>query len=520
MQKRFQLGKWMRLAALTLFLVAGMFCLDANTIVSHAEATGTVKTKSATIRREPDTNSEVLASILANDKVDIAAQTTGADGYTWYKVYVNGNTMGYIRSDLINKTGDVPTESAPASSAPAETGEQDAAEETGSADTTSLPAMAEGVSASQVATAKVTASTVRVRQEASTSAGVAGNAANGTVVNVIGEITDANANVWYQVSFSQGNKQVNGFIRSDFLEAQDMVPEPEPEEPPAEAEPEPEPEVQKEYETIYEPDSEGLETWYLYHYGEDGTTRVKINELMGAQETINNLSTHYQSQQKNFKIALIGLIVLAGVLVIALIIMAVKLRETSYEYEDDDEDDEYEDEDEYDDDSYDDDEYEDDEYEDEEAYDEDEDAYEEEEEVRSRKKKGRRFGFRKKYEEEYEDDEEDYDEDEDDEDFDDEEEEEVYERRPRREAEPKSKKEPARSAGGEIPHRSMTPGGKATISTKPKKPLRSDDDFPYDREVTYQGEGRRVVSKEDKNWQSKNFLDMDDEFEFEFLDLK
>lgn len=521
MVKNGKLRRNVWLAALTLCLMAGMFFHKDNTVFSRAEASGVVKTKSATIRKEPDTNSEVMASILANDKVDIAAQTTGPDGYTWYKVYVNGSTLGYVRSDLIDKTGDVPSETytgtAGGETVQAEAAEEGAAGEGGAAaDPGAAPAMAEGVTASTVATAKVTASTVRVRQEASTNSGVAGNAVNGTVVNIVGEITDGNAKVWYQVSFEKDGKTVNGFIRSDFLEPQDMVPEPAPEETPEEEQAEPEPEqTQKEYDTILEPDAEGLDTWYLYHYATDGsgTTRVKIPELMGAQDTISTLSTDYQSLQKTFKIALIAAIALVVILIVALIILFIKLREASYEYEEDE--DEYDDEDDYEDDYDDEEDYEEDEeYEDEDEEIEEED--DEEEEVVVRKRRPARQSGRKRYEDE--EDEEDYD-DEDDE-------EELYERRPRRPA-PKAGKRreaaPARASKEDVRYRSMTPGGKTPISTKPKKPLRKEEeeeDFPYDQEVIYQGEGRRSSRKEDKNWQSKNFLDIDDEFEFEFLDLK
>jgi len=62
--------------------------------------------------------------------------------------------------------------------------------------------------------AKVTASSAKVRKEASTSSDTVGSAARDTVVTVVGETQGADGYVWYQVVVD-GN--VNGYIRSDLL---------------------------------------------------------------------------------------------------------------------------------------------------------------------------------------------------------------------------------------------------------------------------------------------------------------
>ncbi len=91
------------LAAAFLFaLVSG-----AMEVQAYVNTVGIVKDGGgAKIRLESSTDSEVLASVKGGTRVEICGTEVGADGYTWYKVYINGNTIGYVRSDLVTDTGE------------------------------------------------------------------------------------------------------------------------------------------------------------------------------------------------------------------------------------------------------------------------------------------------------------------------------------------------------------------------------------------------------------------------------
>ena len=83
--------------ALVLVLGAGLFA-ENLAFVSHAESAAKVTASSAKIRKSADSSSEVIGSAAKDKTISIKSQTKGADGYTWYEVYVDANTLGYIRS--------------------------------------------------------------------------------------------------------------------------------------------------------------------------------------------------------------------------------------------------------------------------------------------------------------------------------------------------------------------------------------------------------------------------------------
>ena len=89
--------------ALVLVLGAGLFA-ENLAFVSHAESAAKVTASSAKSRKSADSSSEVIGSAAKDKTISIKSQTKGADGYTWYEVYVDANTLGYIRSDLVSIT--------------------------------------------------------------------------------------------------------------------------------------------------------------------------------------------------------------------------------------------------------------------------------------------------------------------------------------------------------------------------------------------------------------------------------
>lgn len=189
--------------ALMLFcmvLSVGMVCL--------ADIQGTVIAKSAVIRASADPNSEKLASVPSGKTIDIISKASGTDGNVWYQVYVNSDTKGYIRSDLIKVPdgANIPTTQG-SSSAPAQSADVPS--------TTSTPVEARQVS--------VISNNTNIRKEASTSSESMAKANRGMLLTVVGEATGTDGKKWYQVTFSDNNQEKSGYIRSDLVTS-DNVP--------------------------------------------------------------------------------------------------------------------------------------------------------------------------------------------------------------------------------------------------------------------------------------------------------
>lgn len=322
------------------------FLAWCNPIVSLAEATGTVLPNSVNIRKQPDQESEVIGSSTVGKEISIRGKVD-ASGITWYQVYVDANTMGYVRADMIEKKGDgdIPTVSVAAESQTAqapEDGEADAQEssDAGSAGGSEGGAQVEAQETMdlQYASTKVQA---KVRPDPSTSNNPVDSLAPDTQVVVSGKSEGSDSKTWYFVTFTGANgSERTGFIRSDLLELGEMLPvEEEPEEEPVEEPEEPAAAPRNDYELKIETDSEGVEQWYIY----DNITGQK-QKLVPLLESSYSQSLDDKDDTDSIvkqRIVIVVLAVLLAVLVIVTVIMAFKLRDAYYEdYEDEDEEDE------------------------------------------------------------------------------------------------------------------------------------------------------------------------------------
>ena len=398
--------KFIRQSAFFAVLICMVLMLVQQTSLSaYAMGKAKVVADSGKIRAGASTNTEAKASVVKDDELDIIAQTKDSNGYTWYKVYVNGTDTGYIRADLLSEaTGSIPTEEA-------DTQSNDAAATEDTAQQTEFVQ----VTASTAAAGKVVGDTVNVRENPSTKAAIAGKATGGTEVTISGETTDSAGKMWYQVSY--GN--VTGFIRSDFLEITQMA-EPEVEETVEEVEEvveEVQEPVNQDYELVYEANAEGVEEWFLYDYNRG--TKQSLENLLTVVRQSQEEEKGAVSQLKTFKIIAIVLAAVILALVVVVTILIFKLRDSyEYVYEDDDDDD------------------------DDDEDDDDDDEEDEEDEV------VRRSAFKK-----------------------------------------------------------TAPVKKSSTTVQPE------------RQAVKPSSGK-TTEKKDTSWQSKNFLDVDDDMEFEFLDLK
>lgn len=390
---------------LSLVLTFGVFVWCSESVVTLAAGTAKVVASSGKIRESADTGSETIASVKKGDTLDVIASRTDSNGYTWYKVFVDDEETGYIRADLVTVEGNVSPEKE-SSSSDANNATTDTSENGGnktvvgsnnSAETQKTEVAVVNVSETDVATAKATAD-VRVRKGAGTKFDVVGQAKNGTEVTVSGVASDSEGKNWYQVSFNEGDKTVNGFIREDFLEvlshagasgAEETTVIEETsvvEEAPA-AE-------NQDYYLKYMQNDEGQMDWYLFD-NIQGTSQ-SLTQILNVIEQVENNGMEEAEQTSAMRFIIIALAVVVVILIVVMTVLIFKLRD-AYDYEYADEDEDYEDED--------------DEDEDDEDEDDEDEEYEDSEEEEKVSKKSR-FSFLKKKEVVEEDDDEEYEEEE------------------------------------------------------------------------------------------------------------
>lgn len=187
-------------------LAAMMFCLvlSIGTVCYADEVSATVTVASAKIRASADPSSQQLGSAKQGGTVSIIGQTTGTDGKTWYQVFVDANTKGFIRADLVNVTGTGTIDSV----------SSDASASASTATTTTTDTQ---VSSTDKKSGTVQTNNVRIRKGASTTADVVATANRGMVVTVTGEAAGDDGKTWYQISFTYNSKEITGFIRSDLV---------------------------------------------------------------------------------------------------------------------------------------------------------------------------------------------------------------------------------------------------------------------------------------------------------------
>ena len=332
MAKRYFLG-----LVTVIGVAAALWC---QPFVSLADSTGTVTAGSAKIREKADITSEPVGSVSQGDKVTIRDEVQDDSGTLWYQVYVDANTTGYIRSDLVSKQdGGNASENT--------NGGGTGSDNNQSSDTQNedqQPASGATVapdSAMDAQYAAVSVEAINVRKAPSTREGVVDRLTKDAQVVVSGQSNGSDGKVWYYVSFTgTDGAEKTGYIRSDLLTLGDMVPIPEEEPPePQETAPEPVKPMNNDYELTWEQDEDGSYVWYLYDYteGQNGY-RQKLQPLLDAAQTQNESEAADTKTLVRQRVVIVILIFLIALLIAVIVIMALKLRDVYYEeYEDEEE---------------------------------------------------------------------------------------------------------------------------------------------------------------------------------------
>ena len=296
--------------ALALALFGRVFF--AETIVSRAESKGKISAASVNIRQEPSTSSKAIGSTQRDKEVSIISQVKGADGYTWYKVYVSADTLGYIRSDLVTITDGTTPPSEGGTATPPPSNEPPATDEP--------PAEPPEVTDVNPVSGTVTGDSVKILDNIFTSANEVAVVVNATALTITGQATDADGNIWYRVSFISDEAQVAGYVQSVYVHpSADLTPV-TPDQPP-QTEPTPTPVPQKQYETIY---ANG--EWKLYNI-DDPNTGYSIEALLTANSGNQKLYEDAQKSVKSQKIVIIILVFLLVAAVAGIAFLVFKVRD-------------------------------------------------------------------------------------------------------------------------------------------------------------------------------------------------
>lgn len=294
--------------SLMLVLLLGL-TMDQFSIVSHAQSQGKVKT-ACKIRKEANATSEVIGSAKQDAEVTINGQATASDGTVWYQVFVDSETLGFIRSDLIQITdGSTPTTLA-------------AGTTTTTTTTTTTPAANEtpvDVTAVNPISATVTGGqSVRVRANASTTSSIAATVQNGLALTVTGQANGTDGNVWYQITTTVNGSEVTGFIRSDFVSLSGELTAPT-EEVPDEGTENPEQpgeteQVQetKDWDTMLQGND-----WYLIDMTSKDPEQYDQYKIQDIFDTVNNNIALYEQDEKTIK-SLKAVIIILVIIIIGL----------------------------------------------------------------------------------------------------------------------------------------------------------------------------------------------------------
>ncbi|WP_042256538.1 SH3 domain-containing protein [Butyrivibrio proteoclasticus] len=320
-------------AGVALSVFAGT-SLDAY---AYTQTTGKVTSDNVKVRESASTTAKQVSSLKNGDSVDIVDESKDASGYVWYKIYVNKNEFGYVRSDLVSKAG----------------GSSSSSGTTSNSSAASLPETA--VTAVEQKSATIITDSVNVRSGAGTSYDSVGKATKGETVTITGEATGTDNKTWYKVTFGANSKE--GFVRSDLVEISEAVAVEVTEggEAPAEGGENAEvaeggeateevsvesqqPAVSQDqgdgkYSLKYIAGDDGNSVWYLYD--NEGGYRVVVDELIAAAqsaEAVNKL----RKQVGTFKKVAIALGALSVVLLAAVLFLVLKLRDSLY-YEEEEE---------------------------------------------------------------------------------------------------------------------------------------------------------------------------------------
>jgi len=187
---------------------------DTKTSSSTGTATlsgssGVIKGTSVRMRKNASLDSGVVTYLNSGDEVSIIAEGKASDGNVWYQVKSNDQT-GFIRSDLVNKTGTTTVATASASNTNSTEGS------TSTSTSTSNSSNSGTVKTIEPGAGLVKGVNVRIRSNASTAGDVVGTVSTGAELKLLG-VEKATDRDWIKIEATLEGKSVSGYIARDFV---------------------------------------------------------------------------------------------------------------------------------------------------------------------------------------------------------------------------------------------------------------------------------------------------------------
>ncbi len=199
--------RYLMLPALTVTMVlAGSHCTYAYTAVK-----GTVTCSSGKVRKEASTNSSFAFGVRKDEPVTVVDEKKGADGKLWYQIKV-GDSTGYIRSDLVNKSKEKVAVSATDNKK-----DKDAAANTQKGDASAAGNKGSGAAGTVIVDVAI------MRKSPSTTSDLQMCLKQDAEVDLLSMSTGDDGKVWYSVSYSRDGIIHKGYIRSDLIKAKGTV---------------------------------------------------------------------------------------------------------------------------------------------------------------------------------------------------------------------------------------------------------------------------------------------------------
>ena len=209
--------KSMKKTFLTTVVAGTLVAAMTMSAAAFTETRGTVSGTGVSIRAEASSQSERVSSVTNGNRLDVIDETTDANGTKWYKVRVDANRTGFIRSDLIT------LENASASNAATTATTAAEAATTAATDASTTATTDAQTSSGGTQTGTVISDRINVRKEASASSEAIGALARDARIYVTGSVTGSDGSRWYQVKYSTGGVEKVGFVRSDLLRVSDSA---------------------------------------------------------------------------------------------------------------------------------------------------------------------------------------------------------------------------------------------------------------------------------------------------------
>lgn len=206
--------------SMTLILTSAL--TSVQNIYGYTAVRATVVVKSGKVRKDAKLDSPFVFGVTKDEIVTVIGEKKGDDGALWYQIKVLDST-GYIRSDLVKKSNiEVKSESTieitdDNSNSNSATENNTNVQNTETDNHRNAAEPVELVRVAQNEMGVVKGSNVIVRASATTKSNMLLLVQNGQVVEIVESQNGDDGKVWYHVNLSFGNRNYNGYIRSDLV---------------------------------------------------------------------------------------------------------------------------------------------------------------------------------------------------------------------------------------------------------------------------------------------------------------